>query len=287
MEHSYIALSNMLSAIIDRNGYEFFSTVEDNLFSKLQFQTVKLSRILQEQNRKVEGDRNEIQALISNTAHQFKTPLSNLVLYQEFLADPILSLEKRAEFQQIVRLELKRLVFLTENLIKMSRLEGDMLQITKKKQNLQEGILAAVHSVRKKAEDKQIGLVFSHSEKIELSYDMRWFSEAIFNLLENAVKYTESGGMIIIAIQPYEMFARIDITDTGKGIRESDLSKIFMRFYRGEETQHIPGMGIGLYVTRKIISKHGGYMKVQSGKSGSTSRYFCPLKKIAKQISLQ
>lgn len=106
-------------------------------------------------------------------------------------------------------------------------------------------------------------------------FDFKWTAEALANIVDNAIKYTEHGTITISAVS-YEMFARIDISDTGSGIPESEQAKIFARFYRSNSVQKQEGVGIGLYLARQIISGEGGYIKVASvpGK-GSTFPYFC------------
>lgn len=124
MEDIFIDLSNMLSTIIDMKNEVVFSTMEDTIFSKLQHQTLKLTNILTEKNKQIEKDKNEIKALISDIAHQLKTPITNLKMYGEFLKDESLSDEERKEFNEVMLLSLDRLSFLVESMIKMTRLES-------------------------------------------------------------------------------------------------------------------------------------------------------------------
>ena len=98
----------------------------------------------------------------------------------------------------------------------------------------------------------------------------------LFNILENAVKYTGQQGVIEITLRKYEMFARVDIKDNGSGISEEEIPKIFKRFYRGTNANDVEGIGIGLYLTREIIKKHGGYIKVTSSNEGTNFSVFLP-----------
>ena len=108
-------------------------------------------------------------------------------------------------------------------------------------------------------------------------FDMKWTCEALYNLLENAVKYTEPGGRITVRIRMYEMFGCVEVEDTGEGIPEEDISRIFGRFYRGKNGREKEGLGIGLFLAREIVSLEGGYIKVKSepGK-GSLFSVFLP-----------
>ncbi|WP_305133621.1 sensor histidine kinase KdpD [uncultured Clostridium sp.] len=268
----------MLSTIIDIREDIVFSTIEDSLFSKLQHQTIKLTNILKNKNKQIEEERNEIQELISDIAHQLKTPLTNLKMYGEFLKDESLSEDERKEFFEIVMYSLNRLSFLVESMIKMSRLESGVITLRPNLSNLNDTLLMSINQVQKKAKEKKININLEEVDKIKIYHDKNWISEAIFNLLENAVKYSTNNSKIDIKIQSYKMFVRIDVKDNGIGIQEDELPKIFRRFYRGSNVEDIEGIGIGLYLTREIVNKHGGYIKVKSNNNGSIFSIFLPNK---------
>lgn len=274
MESNFKKLSNMLTSIIDMQEEEIFSTVEDSILGKLQFQTNKLINILKNQNKRIENEKNEIKSLISDIAHQLKTPLTNLRMYGEFLQDENLSEDERKEFNEIILLSLNRLSFLIESMIKMSRLESGVIQLKPELAPLNETLFNALKNVQKKAKDKNINIEVQKVEQVNIIHDKKWTSEAIFNVIENAVKYTKSNGMIRIKVINYEIFSRIDIEDNGMGISEEELPKIFTRFYRGKNVTEEEGIGIGLYLTREIISRQGGYIKVSSNKKGTIFSLF-------------
>lgn len=114
------------------------------------------------------------------------------------------------------------------------------------------------------AEKKEISVSVNCPEELMLSHDNKWTVEALFNLLDNAVKYTSVGGKISVSVVQWEMYVEIKVADNGKGISESNQAAIFRRFYREEEVHIKPGVGIGLYLTREIITRQGGYIKVVS-----------------------
>ena len=101
-------------------------------------------------------------------------------------------------------------------------------------------------------------------EDLAVSHDSKWTAEALFNLLDNAVKYTPAGGKISVSVVLWEMYVEIKVADTGKGISESNQAAIFRRFYREEEVHEQQGVGIGLYLAREIVTRQGGYIKVVS-----------------------
>ena len=214
-EDMLIELSDMLTNSIDMKDEEVFSTREDTLFSKLQHQSLKLTGILKEQNKLVEEEKNMIKELISDIAHQLKTPLTNMKMYEEFLQDENLSIEERKEFNEIILISIDRLTFLIENMIKMSRLESGIIKLKEEKHNLKDTILLAIVEIQKKAKNKNIEIRLEEVNKAIINYDKNWIKEAIFNILENAVKYTGENGEINITIESYEMFSRVDIKDNG------------------------------------------------------------------------
>ena len=97
-----------------------------------------------------------------------------------------------------------------------------------------------------------------------LNHDRKWTEEAIFNVLDNAVKYTDPKGSIEIQVIPQEIFTKISIRDNGKGILPERQAEIFTRFYREPEVHDNHGVGIGLYLTRKILELQNGYIEVRS-----------------------
>ena len=269
-------LSDMLATISDMNETEVFSMIDDSIFSKLQHQTLRLINILKSQNKKMEYEKNEIKSLISDIAHQLKTPLTNMKIYSEFLQYENLLEEDRIEFNKVIMLSLDKLCFLVESMIKMSRLESSIINLHKRPSEINESILSAITQLYKKAQLKNIKIEFSPKENIKLNYDEKWTTEAIFNIIENAIKYSHKDSTIFINVEKYEIFTRIDIKDEGIGISEEEIPKIFKRFYRGSNVLNEEGIGIGLYLSREIVTKQGGYIKVKSYKNGSIFSIFLP-----------
>ena len=127
------------------------------------------------------------------------------------------------------------------------------------------------------AERKHIQVEVNCPETLVVSHDRKWTAEALFNILDNAVKYTPEYGSIRVCVESWEMHLKVSITDTGKGIPENQQGAIFRRFYREEDVHDIEGIGIGLYLAREIISLQNGYIQVTSQVgTGSTFSVFLP-----------
>ena len=126
------------------------------------------------------------------------------------------------------------------------------------------------------AEAKAITLTVEPTD-LTARFDPKWTAEALYNLVDNAVKYTPAGGAVTLRAVGYELFCRVDVTDTGPGIPESEQARIFQRFYRSPSASEAEGVGIGLYLARQIAAGQGGYLKVSSRPGeGSTFSLFLP-----------
>ena len=224
--------------------------------------------------RNVQQEKDNIKKLVADVSHQTKTPIANLLLYCELLQEEELP-ESAADNVNALYRQTERLRFLIDSLVKLSRLENGIISLSVKQQDLQPLLETVTDQYMAKADQKGLSLLLENTET-KAAFDVKWTAEALGNLLDNAIKYTEHGS-IHISVKTYEMFVRIDVRDTGIGISESEQAQIFSRFYRSREVSEQQGVGIGLYLSREIISSEGGYMKVQSelGK-GSVFSVFLP-----------
>ena len=251
-------------------------TFDESLLSKIESKMARFleqSRLRQEQ---IEGERESVRSLISDISHQTKTPLANIALYTGLLAEQDLTGEQAKLAGQIAA-GAEKLEFLIQSLVKASRLESGIIKIEPKHGDVYALAAAGAAGCESLAGAKNITLSCAPcaAPAVEALYDPRWCAEALFNIIENAVKYTPENGCVTIAVSEYEIFARIDVVDTGRGIREEDLPKVFGRFWRAAESADSPGVGIGLYLAREIVTAQGGYIKASSepGK-GSTFSVF-------------
>lgn len=269
-------LDRMLSTAIDGGfGEESF---DESAPSALES---RMARFLNGSARSLRGmqrQRESIQRMLSDISHQTKTPLANLKLYSSLLMEEELTPRQREQAQVIFQ-QSEKLSFLIETLVKLSRLETDVLAVTPKSQPLSPLLERAVSQAKAAAEQKGIALQLHLQQQAEMKalYDLRWTAEALGNLLDNAVKYTPPGGCIQVSATQYELFCRIDVRDNGIGIAEEEQAQIFGRFYRGRQVREQEGLGIGLYLAREIAQKQGGYLKLSSRPGqGSTFSLYLP-----------
>lgn len=224
----------------------------------------------------VKDERDKIKSLISDISHQTKTPISNLILYSELLESADLTGDDKSNVEAI-HSQAEKLRFLIDSLVKLSRLENGILSLETDNEELNPLLQDVAMQLREKAEAKNLKLEIEDTDARAL-IDKKWTQEAIVNIVDNAIKYTDQGS-ITINTKDYEMFVCVDISDTGIGIPEEESAKVFQRFYRGSNVKSKEGVGIGLHLAREIISGEGGYIKLSSKLGeGTTFSVFLPKK---------
>lgn len=222
------------------------SAYDESRISRLEVKWKRfLSSSVSSKHRLLE-EQKKIKMLISDISHQTKTPLANILLYAQILQEK----ETNPELVPIVtniKEQSEKLDFLIRSLVKVSRLESEVLMLKPKREAIMPCIRAAVAGAE----------------------------EALGNLLDNAIKYSPVGSEVRIQVKDSEMFAAVLVTDAGIGIREEEQAQVFERFYRSAEAAEEKGVGIGLYLVRKIAAKQGGYVRVKSRHgAGSTFSFY-------------
>ena len=239
----------------------------------------KWKRFLQDSamaKQNLETEKANIKGLISDISHQTKTPMANIKLYSELLSEQLEEDGMEAELLGQIQAQAQKLEFLIQALTKLSRLETNILEVVPVKSQVKPLLESAVEEIRKKAEKKEIQIKIEMDFEAEAVFDRKWTEEALYNLLDNAVKYSPAGSEVLISTKLYEMGCVIAVSDRGRGISEEEIPKIFGRFYRAKEVQQEEGVGIGLYLVREILQKEGGFIKVNS-EVGKGSTFLCYL----------
>ena len=257
-------LCRTIDSMISGNEEPMLLEEQETQFARISYRLSRLYQIMQENRRRVDEERRELQTLVSDISHQVKTPVSNLKMATDTLLEKPMAEAERTDFIRGIRSQTDKLDFLFQALVKTSRLETGVIQLDKKPGRLFDTVAQAMSGIVYAAEKKEIAVSVDCPEDLTVSHDSKWTSEALFNLLDNAVKYTPAGGKIAVSVVLWEMYVEIKVTDTGKGISESNQAAIFQRFYREEEVHEQQGVGIGLYLAREIVMRQGGYVKVVS-----------------------
>lgn len=286
MRMKFIKFSDKISSYIDqlisnKDNEDFVldgpSIEEETLESKVYMKLKRLSHVVYATKQKNMEQKVQIQEMVSDISHQLKTPIANITMYNDTILNHNLPGEKQLECLKVMQNQVSKLDFLVQSLMKMSRLESNMISLSKEEGNLYDSIASAVASVTLQAEKKKIYISLDCNNPYYLSFDQKWTTEAFFNILDNAVKYSLEGGNIKIIVERLDIFTKISITDSGIGISQENLNNIFKRFFRESKVHKEEGVGIGLYLTREIIAKQGGYVKVKSKEgAGSTFSLYLP-----------
>ena len=250
---------------------------EESLFYKINYRLGRLYEVMNENRRNVAKERADLQELISDISHQVKTPIANLNMINSTLLEQDVPPNKQKEFLLASASQLDKLDFLMQAMIKTSRLETGIISLEKKIQPIYDTLASALGGILLNAEKKQIDVSVDCPEQLAVPHDRKWTSEALFNILDNAVKYTPENGKITVTAECWELYLKISIADTGKGIPEKHQGAIFKRFYREDDVHDAEGIGIGLYLAREIITMQGGYIKLTSDPGlGSCFTVFLP-----------
>lgn len=266
-------LDKLLDAAIAGN---FTETVwDESLLSSVEAKLANYLAASEVSAKNLAVEKEKIASLIADISHQTKTPIANILLYTELLGEKNLPEDCRDCVTALTG-QAEKLRFLIESLVKASRLETGILTLSPRPAPLLDTLEAVAEQIAPKAAAKDIRFTVGATNERAV-FDPKWTAEALFNLADNAVKYTPSGGCITVRATPYELFCRIDVTDTGIGVSENEKAKIFQRFYRSPSVTDSEGAGIGLWLAREIVTGEGGYIRIESQKgSGSTFSVFLP-----------
>ncbi len=279
------AQDELLAALLERclsDDYGFLENSQDSAFpgpGDLSDTFRKLAQKMRLKSEILAEEKDHTKALVTDISHQLKTPLAALKtcfsIYLE--AD---SAQEKKEFEKRCRFQLEKLENLIASLIHISRLESAMILLRPEPSSLQNILVETVNAAYEKAAAKQIAIEAEDFPDLVLSLDKKWTQEALFNILDNAVKYSPPGASVQIRAQKLYSFVRVEIEDQGIGIPKAEYNNIFKRFYRGqnETVQNSEGSGVGLYLSRKILEQQGGTVSVRTTqKQGSVFVVQLPL----------
>ena len=214
-------------------------------------------------------EKEETKSLVTDLSHQLKTPVAALSSCFDILKNPDLSEKERMEFQDRMEQQLHSLEQLIAALVNISRMETGMIELQPEKGRIFDTILDAVNRIWIKAQQKDIEIQMEAGDEIgdlRIRHDRKWLSEALINILDNAVKYSPPGTMVTLRAFRMTSFLRIEIQDQGIGIPKEIYHKVFQRFFRGKqpEVQNAEGAGVGLYLARRIIEGHHGTISLDT-----------------------
>ena len=226
-------------------------------------------------------DKAKMKTLISDISHQLRTPLSNIKMLINTLGRENITKEEQNLFWQQFVSQIDKIEFLMQSLIKASRLESGVIDIHRQEQSIFDTIAQALGNIFIEAEKKGIEISVDCKENLPVYHDRKWTEEALFNILDNAVKYTHEKGNIDITVSAQEIYTEIKISDNGIGVSPEHYEDIFKRFYREDKVHDYNGIGVGLYLTRQIIFMQNGYITVHKRDTqGTVFKVYLPNKEM-------
>lgn len=248
---------------------------EETLYAKIEEHLIRIWRMAKGRRDEAEKSRENLLQLITEIAHQLRNPLSNILNYLELAEGEIGEKDLRAySYIQTAQEAGQKLQFLTEGFIKMSRLENGVIQIRKEISDIRGTLLNVLGQIQIKAEEKGLEFQVDIPRGLRFQHDPNWLGEALLNILDNAVKYSEERGKVEVTVWQSEMFLKISVRDYGIGIEKGEEGRIFQKFYRGERVTTQEGFGVGLYLARQIILAQGGFIRVKREKKGLNVEIF-------------
>lgn len=205
-----------------------------------------------------------LQDIISDVSHQIKTPLSALKMYHEIIESHKDDAATVSSFTEKSQREIKRMEDVIYTLLKLARLDAGIIQMEKSEENVSILMQDVLERFETWAEREHKTITLSGKEDVILLCDALWVSEAIGNIIKNALEHTENGGHIGVKWSQSPLMTQIEISDDGKGIHPEDLYNIFKRFYRSRLSSDVHGIGLGLPLAKSIVEAHGGTISVTS-----------------------
>lgn len=212
-----------------------------------------------------------LQDIISDVSHQIKTPLSALKMYHEIIESHKDDATTVSSFTEKSQREIKRMEDVIYTLLKLARLDAGIIQMEKVPENLSVLMRDVLERFETWAEREHKTITLSGKEEVVLSCDALWVSEAIGNIVKNALEHTQDGGHIEVKWSQSPLMTQIEISDDGKGIHPEDLYNIFKRFYRSRYSSDVHGIGLGLPLAKSIVEAHGGTISVTSTLGSGTT----------------
>ena len=232
--------------------FQIFSSVE------------QLATMLQSKNETEHRAKEFLKDTISDISHQLKTPLAALAMYQEIIENEPDNAETVKQFAAKMGISLKRMEQLILSMLKITRLDTGNIVFEKNKCRVSELIAHSVNELTTRAKNENKEIQIAGDDEQQLICDMDWTSEAIGNIVKNALDHTQDGGMICITWERTPAMFRIFISDNGNGIVPEDIYHIFKRFYRSKHSLDTQGIGLGLPLAKSIIEGQNGVISVQS-----------------------
>lgn len=267
----YLQAEKVLHNYVDGNYSEHLLQTKEGILYQLFASIDQLATMLQSKNEAEHKAKDFLKSTISDISHQLKTPLAALAMYQEIIESEPENIETVKEFASKIGTSCNRMEQLIQAMLKIIRLDVGSIVFEKRRYQVSELIYHSLSELHIRAKTEQKKILVDGSPDDMVYCDMEWTSEAISNIVKNALDHTASGGMIRISWENSPMMFRIWISDNGKGIAPEDIHHIFKRFFRSKNSIDTQGIGLGLSLAKSIMDGQGGAVSVQSDLNEGTT----------------
>ena len=206
-------------------------------------------------------------SFVSNVSHELKTPMTSIAGFIDGILDGTIPKDKQEYYLEIVSTEVRRLSRLVVSMLNMSKIESGDIEMKPSSYDLSDQIIHILLTFEQKINSKNIDILGLDNLKPAIVVaDPDMIYQAIYNLFDNAVKFTNDGGYIEVSLTERASDIEVSIKNSGEGIREEELSHIFERFYKVDKSRSLDskGAGLGLYIVKLMIEMHGGRVIAKS-----------------------
>lgn len=271
MQRIYKEIEMMLDSFRNRtaDSYDVASEISGKDLDRINRQLKRISDMIRIVQENAALEKEDTRSVVTDIAHQLKTPLAASKMNIELLTDETLSNTEKREFFNRLRFSMEELETLMNSLVNISRMETGLIKLDMKRLPVEDTLRNSVSCIIGKAEEKEIAIEVVSDEDAQepICHDSRWLCEAFINVLDNSIKYSPHGSCIKITVTRRSAYFRIDFEDEGIGIPKNEYHKAMSRFYRGshEEVKNTKGSGVGLYLVNKIVRMHNGMVTIRSG----------------------
>ncbi len=227
----------------------------------------RLARTFNSMSEKIESLDQARNQFVSNASHELKTPLATMkILIESLIYQPEMETGLRTEFLSDINREIDRLSSIVTDLLTLVRMDVKDVKLSRENMSLAELVKDTEHLLKPMAEKRHQTLVLSLQDECDMYADRTKLQQVVYNLMENAFKYTQEGGQITVTLQKSGRDAVLKVKDNGPGIAAEHLPHIFDRFYRVDKarSREAGGTGLGLAIVHQLVMLHGGEIHVES-----------------------
>lgn len=268
-ERKLLKLSNYVNDLVLKKDSLKLEENEEGMISKLQNDLYKLTIVLREAYDNESREKLEMKKSLEDISHQLKTPLTAMMITLDNLSNDELKPDLRKSFLEDVKRQVDKMNFLIKSLLKLSRFDAGVIKFKSENIRVKNLVNDVIKSVSVLAKINDVKIKANGDDNTSFTGDYNWQLEAVTNVVKNAVEHSTPGETVTIKFRENAVYTLISVVNHGNVINEQDMKNIFTRFYKGKNATY-ESIGIGLSLSKSIIEKGGGYVRVSSSKKDGT-----------------